>query len=290
MKPHLLLSQVRFPLCSLRYLPLTTFLVFVVYLVSAKFGLASAVVHPSATAIWPPTGIALAALILFGYPLWPGIFLGALFANLTTAGSIWTSTGIAVGNTLEALVGAYLVNRFAGGRRVFDRPQDVLKFAALTGLISTALSATFGVTTLYLGGLADFSHYDEIWFTWWLGDMGGALIIAPLLILWGLNPRFSLTRKELWERLLSLTLLIAAGYFAFARLPALDVRSSSVAFLIVPMLLWAAIRYGRKEATAAVFVASKLPFGAPSMATDHLFDQTRTSHCYCCSCSAGSSL
>jgi PAS domain S-box-containing protein len=252
-----LLSLVRLPLYSLDHLSLATFLVFVVYMVSAKIGLASAVVHPNATAIWPPTGIALAALILFGYPLWPGIFLGALLANITTAGSIWTSTSIAIGNTLEAVAGAYLVNRFAGGRQTFDRPQDVLKFAALAGLTSTALSATIGVTTLYLGGSADFSHYDEIWFTWWLGDMGGALVLAPLLILWGLNPRFSLQRQELWERLVSLAVLIVVGYLAFARFP-LDFRTSSVAFLIVPILLWAAVRYGGKEATAAVFVASTI--------------------------------
>lgn len=256
--PKQLLSQLRLLHRSSGYTSIAIFLVFVVYVLSAKLGLASAFVHPSATAIWPPTGVALAVLILFGYKLWPGIFLGALFANIITAGSIWTSWAIATGNTFEAIAGAYLVNRFAGGRNAFDRPQDVLKFAALAGLASTALSATVGVTTLYVAGLADFSAYDDIWFTWWLGDMGGALVLAPLLILWGSNLRFFLTRQELWERCIALTLLAAAGYLAFARFPAESVRSFSVAFLIVPILLWAAVRFGRKEAAAAVFIASAI--------------------------------
>ncbi|MGH7926225.1 MAG: MASE1 domain-containing protein, partial [Candidatus Binatia bacterium] len=229
---------------------------FVVYVISAKVGLASALVHPSATALWPPTGVALAALILFRYQLWPGIFLGAFFANVTTAGSIWTSFGIATGNTLEAIAGAYLVNRFAAGRHAFDRPQDVLKFAVLAGLASTALSATVGVTTLYLGGLTDSTEYGDIWFTWWLGDMGGAIVLAPALVLWASTLQFSLTSHELWERCVALVLLGAVGYLAFGQFPAEDVRTSSVAFLIIPILLWAAVRFRRKEAAAAVFLAS----------------------------------
>src|SRR2546422_8893105 len=90
-----------------------------IYLLAGKLGLRLAIVHPSATAVWPGTGIALAALLLLGYRVWPGIFLGAFLVNLTTAGSILSSLGIASGNTLEALLGAYLVTRFANGRRGF---------------------------------------------------------------------------------------------------------------------------------------------------------------------------
>src|SRR5713226_8510904 len=90
-----------------------------VYLIAGKLGLKLALVNPSATAVWPPTGIALAALLLLGYRVWPAIFVGAFFVNVLTAGSIFTSLGIATGNTLEAICGAWLVNRFAGGTRVF---------------------------------------------------------------------------------------------------------------------------------------------------------------------------
>ena len=91
-------------------------LVALLYFAAAKIGLSLAFVNPSATAVWPPTGIALAALLLLGYRIWPGILLGAFLANVSTSGSIPTSFAIAIGNTLEGLAGAYLVNRFANGR------------------------------------------------------------------------------------------------------------------------------------------------------------------------------
>ncbi|HTU00501.1 MAG TPA: MASE1 domain-containing protein, partial [Candidatus Sulfotelmatobacter sp.] len=129
------------------------------YIVAAKFGLHFAFVHVSATPVWPPAGIALAALLLLGYQLWPAVFVGAFVANITTAGSIATSVGIATGNTLEAVIGALLVNRFAQGRAAFNRPLDVFKFAMLAGLGSTAVSATVGVTSLSLGGYARWADY-----------------------------------------------------------------------------------------------------------------------------------
>src|SRR5579872_2355188 len=116
------------------------------YYVAGKLGLILAFVHPSSTAVWAPTGIALAALIMFGYRVWPGIWIGAFLVNATTAGSLVSSAGIATGNTLEALLGAYLVIRFARGRKCFDSAQDTLKFAVFAGLLSTAIAATCGVT------------------------------------------------------------------------------------------------------------------------------------------------
>src|SRR5437773_1202648 len=117
------------------------------YFLAGKLGLLLAFVHASATAVWAPTGIALAAFLVLGYRVWPGIFLGAFLVNLTTAGSVATTIGIATGNTLEGLVGACLVNRFAHGSHTFDHPQDVFKFAALAAMVSTTVSATFGVTS-----------------------------------------------------------------------------------------------------------------------------------------------
>src|SRR6266566_9720096 len=119
----------------------------VVYVVAGKLSLMLASLHASASPVWPPAGIALAALLLLGYRVWPAIFLGAFLVNATTAGNIATSLGIAAGNTLEALCGAWLVNRFAGGTRVFDRAQGVFKFA-FAAMLSTLVSPTLGVTTL----------------------------------------------------------------------------------------------------------------------------------------------
>jgi integral membrane sensor domain MASE1 len=121
------------------------------YVGAAKLGLLFATIQPNATAIWPPTGIAIAACVLMGADAWLAIFVGAFLVNLTTAGSVATSLAIAVGNTLEGMVGAYLVNRLAHGRHAFARAPDVFRFAALAGLISPAVSATIGVTSLSLG-------------------------------------------------------------------------------------------------------------------------------------------
>src|SRR5262245_56953790 len=159
-----------------------------VYFVAGKLGLRLAFVHESATAVWPPTGIGLAAFLLLGYEMWPGVFLGALLVNATTGGSWPTTLAIATGNTLEGLSGAFLVNRWAGSRRCFERPADVLRFALVGGLVASSVSATVGVTSLALAQSALWSNFGSIWLTWWLGDVAGALIVAPLLILWGERP------------------------------------------------------------------------------------------------------
>src|SRR5262249_22255163 len=119
----------------------------VIYFIAGKLGLMLASLHASASPVWPPAGIALAALLLLGYRAWPGIFIGAFLVNVTTAGNVATSFAIATGNTLEAVVGAWLVNRFAGGTNVFNRSQGVFKFALAAG-VSSIISPTFGVTSL----------------------------------------------------------------------------------------------------------------------------------------------
>src|SRR6478672_7369340 len=106
-----------------------------VYALAGKFGLQLALFHQSATPVWPPTGISLAAFLLLGYWVWPAIFLGAFAVNVTTAGSIATSLGIATGNTLEGLLGAFLVNHFAHGSEVFARQRDALTFVLLAAML-----------------------------------------------------------------------------------------------------------------------------------------------------------
>src|SRR5213593_2916917 len=123
----------------------------IIYFIVGKLGLMLASLHASASPVWPSAGIALAAMLLFGYRVWPAIFLGAFLANLTTAGSVATSLGIATGNTLEGLIGARFLNRCANGRNVFDRARDILKFAFLAATLSTVVSATIGVTSLSVG-------------------------------------------------------------------------------------------------------------------------------------------
>src|SRR5437667_10943841 len=140
----------------------------VIYFIAGKLGLMLASLTASASPVWPPAGIALAALLLLGYRAWPGIFIGAFLVNVTTAGNVATSFAIATGNTVEALAGAWLVNRFVGGANVFDRPEGVFKFALAAG-ISALISPAFGVTSLGVASFADWVNYGAAWRTWWLG-------------------------------------------------------------------------------------------------------------------------
>src|SRR4029453_11599372 len=140
----------------------------VLYFVAAKVGLLLAAVSPSATPVWPPTGIAFALCLVLGPRVWPAIFAAAFLANFTTAGAGGTSLGIAAGNTLEALVGACLVGRLANGPAVFDRARDIFAFVGLAALASTTVSATIGLTTLALGGYVRWAELGPIWLTWWL--------------------------------------------------------------------------------------------------------------------------
>src|SRR6266849_5159512 len=126
----------------------------------------------------------LAAVYFLVYRVWPAILVPSFALNLTNAGSVATPLAIATGNTLEGVLGAYLVVRFARGRNAFHRVQDTFRFVFYSGLLGTAVSATIGVTSLCLGGFAAWANYGPIWRTWWLGDAASAMIVAPLLILW----------------------------------------------------------------------------------------------------------
>src|SRR5207244_9996591 len=154
------------------------------YVVAGKFGLALALVNPSATAVWAPAGLALSAFVICGYRSWPVILAGAFIVNVTTAGSIATSLLIAIGNTIEGVAGAYLMSRFAGGTDAFAKPNRIFRFVLIVALCSAPISATFGVTTLSITGYARWSDYFSIWTTWWLGNLTGDLVIVPFVILW----------------------------------------------------------------------------------------------------------
>src|SRR5208282_883852 len=223
-----------------------------VYFLAGKLGLQLAYVHASATAVWPCTGIAFAALLVFGYRVWPGILIGAFFVNLTTAGTVATSIVAAGGDTLEALVGCYLVSRFAGGKEAFARAQDIFKFALLAGMVATTLSATIGVAALAAGGFANWAAFGSIWCTWWLGDGVGAVIVTPLLLLWKENPRLKWS-KERWMEVAFLFLgLLATGWVLFSGTFHSELKNYPLEYLCIPFLIWVGFRFGQREAATAV--------------------------------------
>jgi len=229
-------------------------LVALAYALAGKFGLSLAFVNASATAVWPPTGIALAALLIYGYDVWPGILLGAFIVNAETAGTVITSLGIAAGNTLEAVAGAYLVNRFARGRRAFELPQDIFKFALLAGIVSTCISPIIGVTTLALNRFASWTNFQDIWITWWLGDMAGALIVAPFLLLWSNPQKQRWGTSQLPELGLLITILIFGGWVVFGGLLQHILKNYPLDYLYIPLIVWTAFRFGERETATASMV------------------------------------
>ncbi|HUB58998.1 MAG TPA: MASE1 domain-containing protein [Candidatus Micrarchaeia archaeon] len=225
----------------------------VVYFAAAKLGLQLASVHPSATAVWPCGGIALAALLVFGYRVWPGILIGAFLASLTTAGNVETSIGIAAANTLEGLAAWYLVNRFARGKQAFARAEDILKFALLAGVAATTIAATMAVATLAAAGFADWAAFGSMWSTWWLGDAAGVAMVTPLLLLWIENPRLHWSKKQAFELAALFAGMIATGWIVFSGMLSTTWKNYPVEYLCIPFLIWAAFRFGQREAATAVY-------------------------------------
>lgn len=225
-----------------------------VYIVAAKLSLRLASIHPSATPIWPPTGIAIAALLVLGSRFWPAVFLGAFLVNVTTQGSAATSLGVAVGNTLEALLATHLITRFANGRKAFERTWDILRFGLYAALLSPAVAATFGVTSLSLGGYADWNQYWIIWRTWWLGDGAGALVFTPLLLLWSEHPKPKWSEKQWLEATILLGLLLLTAGILFGPIFHAQMRNDPWTFLCTPFFVWAAFRFGQRESSAVILI------------------------------------
>src|SRR6266404_1127650 len=223
--------------------------IFLLYVFFGKQGLSFASVNPSTSAIWPPTGIALAAILIFGYRVVPAIFLGAFVVNITTAGTVATSLVIALGNTLEGIIGAYLVNKFANGIHVFSNVLDIFKFIFLAAILSTAVSADIGVITLLLGNLASWQNFFAVWTTWWLGDVSGNLIIAPLILVWATSSRIKIFFTDTIHLLLAFFVLYVASWLIFSGI-------LPYAYLCIPIVIWISFWFGRRGATIATIMVA----------------------------------
>ena len=233
-----------------------------IYFILAKAGLTLASIHPSATPVWPPTGFAIAVTLLWGYRIWPAIFVGAFAANALTAGSLATSAAIACGNAFEALVSAWLVNRWAGGRGAFTTPLGVGKFALIALAPGAMASATIGLVTLSLAGYADWAAFASIWKTWWLGDVAGALVVTPVVVLWADTRTRAFARDELGASSLAYAGALAVGVVAFSPLLEQTPDRGALAFLAALPLLWAALRRGpRDTATVALLLSASAVWG-----------------------------
>jgi signal transduction histidine kinase len=230
-------------------------IVTLIYFVVGKLGLMLASLHASASPVWPSAGIALAAILVLGYRVWPAIFVGAFLINITNAGDLATSLAIATGNTLEALAGAWLVIRFARGKNFCDRPQDVFKFAVSTAL-SSIISPSFGVTSLVIAGFAEWTHYGAIWLTWWLGDTTGNLVFTPLAVLWAVGLQRAWTKKEATEVGVLFLLLVMLSSVVFGGWLPISSRNYPITFFCGPIVIWTAFRFRPLETATGIFILS----------------------------------
>jgi PAS domain S-box-containing protein len=230
-------------------------LIGIAYLILAKLGLALASINPSTSPIWAPTGLALGAVLVRGYRVWPAILIAAFIANATTAGSLATSFVIAVGNSFEGLLGAYLINRWSDGKDTYESPAGVLRSAFIC-FLPTALAATIGTSTLVLGGLAPWSNLASIWLTWWLGDLAGALVVTPVVVLWARSYSESFDRRELPQSILTFAVSGIVGLLAFSPLFDPTDRQAPLGFLAILPLLWSALRRRQRDTATVALILS----------------------------------
>lgn len=244
----------------------------VIYFAVAKLALTFAISPGYATAVWPPSGIALAALLLLGNRLWPGVWLGAALVNFTVNFSPVVPLVIATGNTLEALAGAVLIRHFIVGLSCrFEHAPDVFKFVAVAA-VSCIVAATVAVVSLTLAGFVSWPQFLANWVTWWQGDVAGIIIVTPLILSWSVPHPVAWSQWRLVELACFVALLLGVTHLAFG--PGPQFLPVSWAFLILPLIIWAAYRFSQREITTAIAAVSGLaiwytlngegPFRSPS--------------------------
>lgn len=239
----------------------------VVYAVVARLSLSLWSLEGYATMVWPASGIALAALVVFGRTLWPGILVGAFLANLSAGDHLGPALGIAFGNMLGAVFGATLLGS-AGFDSPLDSLADVFKLIVL-GATSTLASATIGVGSLVLGHVTPLSAFGGLWLVWWIGDTLGVLVVAPLLL--ATLPREvrpDEVRGTPTRRLESMflgVLLIGLSGYAFTKR---DASTFFDLYMLFPLLIWAPLRFRLRGATMASATVATIALAGTFSAVD----------------------
>ncbi|MGW1655592.1 MASE1 domain-containing protein [Streptomyces atratus] len=229
---------------------LTFLAVAVCYFATARLGLLQQLVRGQVTPLWPPTGIAVAALLVFGTRIWPGIALGALVVNIFIGPSVVPVLFIAAGNTLAPIC-SYLMLRRAGFHNDLDRLRDALALVFLGALGGMLISATVGTCILDLSGALPAGGFWPTWSVWWTGDAMGVMVVTPFLLV---------VRRVRWPHGVGLprwaeaTALVACT--VTVTILATDTPNASLLFLVFPFLIWAAFRFERAGAACCALGVS----------------------------------
>lgn len=238
--------------------PIVLLAIAAIYFALGQLGLAVGGFAGGTMAVWPPSGFAIAALVVFGRRAWPAISAGAFLALVVPTGHILASGVVACGLTLEAVVGAALVDRFAQGEKAFQSANTIFRFVAIAAFASAPLSATCGVLSTVLLGPAPWVDFAYLWMTWWLAALAGMLTMAPLALVWATSPIERGRLIDMAESVAILAALTGVCLVVFAgKFPA-DTQNYPLEFLCVPILLWAAFRQGRRTVATATTILSGL--------------------------------
>lgn len=229
--------------------------IFVIYFLTARFGLGIDAVGGFATLVWLPTGISLAAVLLGGLHLWPAISLGAFVANLLSGAPFFVACGIAIGNTLEAVIAASFLKR-SGFYRSLERLQDVWGLLFYAVILSTLVSTTIGVLSLWAGKNITTAMIYPTWIAWWIGDMISNLVIAPLILIWSTRQHITYRGWQTVELIGVMILLFFVGYIVFIGISNESKMLLSVTYLVFPPLIWTSLRFSSRETITAIFLLS----------------------------------
>jgi two-component sensor histidine kinase/integral membrane sensor domain MASE1 len=226
----------------------------IAYFAAARLGLALAFKTTQVSAVWPPAGIAVAALLVLGNRTWPGIYLAALVVNAMENEPLPVALCIAGGNTATALIGACILRalRFDGA---LLRSRDVVSLYGVA-IGSPLVSATIGITALAMGRIVPWSRYTSVWEVWWIGDSLGILIVAPVLLTWINNPRIHWRRARLIEFVAFVCTAVLICLVVFVLPPSGSIPLFPRAYIAFPLLAWAGLRLGSREAALGAALVS----------------------------------
>jgi signal transduction histidine kinase len=217
--------------------------------------------------VWPPAGVGIAALYLWGPSLWPGVFLAELAVNgeLLHSLPLGSLVGQQAGNMVEVIVGAVLLRRLIGPRATFGRSEHVSGMILAVG-IATAISATVGTLSMLAGGVITGPEVPKFWRTWWLGDTAGGLVVVPLIIVWVSRPAEAWRRIRTWEGALVIATVTALASVAMS-------INGPVTYVIFPALIWAAFRFGPAGTTLSIAITALVTIAATAHQSGPFFSQ-----------------
>ncbi|MFL0801607.1 MAG: EAL domain-containing protein [Agarilytica sp.] len=219
----------------------------VVYTIGAKLGLLLAFEQSNTSPVWPPTGIAIAAMLHYGYRAAPGVLLGAFITNLMTSIPLLVAGSIAIGNTLEASIGFFLISRFVS-RNPFLHAEHILQFTLFVAL-SSAISALCGVSSLLLADIIPPDAFKTLLLTWWLGDWVGGVIVTPFLILWLRPFNTELESANFAEAVIFVLITAIVCAVIFTPWFTFGASRSPSSFIFLPLAIWSAYRFLHRGAT-----------------------------------------